>query len=102
MSQVIEILEPLVAQETNREEVVPHSEGGTVTLYEVAKKPKEARSLKGKDEGVVRESEKEREAQPVKNKQSNGRSKSESAKVCGRYDQSPVDLLLQRSNSGGH
>lgn len=103
MSQVIEILEPLVAQETNLEEVVPQSGGGTVTLYEVPKTPKEPCSLKGAGEGEgERESKKEREAQPVKNKPCNGRSKSEPPKECDRYDRSPDDLLLERSTSGGH
>ncbi|KAH6821430.1 Protein kinase superfamily protein [Perilla frutescens var. hirtella] len=90
MSQVIEILEPLVAQETDREDLVPQNGGGSVTLYEVRKTPKEQSPLK---------SESEREAQgPAKN----GRSKSEPPKECDRYDQSPDDLLLERSTSDGH
>ncbi|XP_042042276.1 probable serine/threonine-protein kinase PBL17 isoform X1 [Salvia splendens] len=88
MSQVIEILEPLVAQETNRGEMVPSNEGGGVTLYEVPKTPKEQSFPKGKSE---------REVQPPK---SNGRSKSEPPKECDLYDQSPEELHLERSNSG--
>lgn len=91
MSQVIEILEPLVAQETNREEIVPSNGGGSVTLYEVPKRPKEKSLPKG-------ESGSEREAQPAKN----GRSKSEPPKECNRYYESPDDLPLERSTSGGH
>ncbi|KAG6386629.1 hypothetical protein SASPL_151797 [Salvia splendens] len=90
MSQVIEILEPLVAQETNRGEMVPSNGGGGVTLYEVPKTPKEQSFPKGK-------SESEREVQPPK---SNGRSKSEPPKECDLYDQSPEELVFERSNSG--
>lgn len=94
MSQVIEILEPLVTQEVRREEMILQNGGGSVTLYEVPKNlpetPKERNPLK---------SESDREAQPVKNKLGNGRSKSEPPKECDLYDPSPDDLLLERSAS---
>lgn len=41
MSQVIEILEPLVAQETSLEDAVQCSGSGSVTLYEVPKNPRD-------------------------------------------------------------
>lgn len=93
MSQVIEILEPLVAQETNREETIPQEGGGSVTLYEVPKTPKE-------EPGPLK-SESTREEETVKNKLGNARSKSEPPKECDLYDQSPDDLQLERSTSDG-
>lgn len=37
MTQVIEILEPLVAQERSHEETIPQCASGSITLYEVPK-----------------------------------------------------------------
>ncbi|GFP82162.1 serine/threonine-protein kinase at5g01020 [Phtheirospermum japonicum] len=95
MSQVIEILEPLVTHELSREEVSLQNGGGCVTLYEVPKM--ESNGLK---------SESGREAEPVKNinsnnnnKQWNGRSKSEPPKECDLYDVSPDDVQIERSSS---
>lgn len=37
MTQVIDILEPLVAQEMSHEETIPQCGSGSITLYEVPK-----------------------------------------------------------------
>ncbi|KAK6126660.1 hypothetical protein DH2020_039607 [Rehmannia glutinosa] len=97
MSQVIEILEPLVTQEVSRENVVLQNGGGSVTLYEVPKSvsenPKEKNPLKS-------ESERD-EGEAVKSKQGNGRSKSEPPKECDLYEPSPDALQVERSSSDG-
>ncbi|KAK6152118.1 hypothetical protein DH2020_014753 [Rehmannia glutinosa] len=97
MSQVIEILEPLVTQEVSRENVVLQNGGGSVTLYEVPKSvsenPKEKNPLKS-------ESERD-EGEAVKSKQGNGRSKSEPPKECDLYEPSPDALQVERSSSNG-
>ncbi|PIN04900.1 Serine/threonine protein kinase [Handroanthus impetiginosus] len=84
MSQVIEILEPLVTQELSRERTIPQSGGSSVTLYEVPKSlpdtPKERNQLK---------SESDREAERVKSKQSGGRSKSVPPKERDSFKPSP-------------
>ncbi|KAL7092496.1 hypothetical protein ACP275_12G167700 [Erythranthe tilingii] len=97
MSQVIEILEPLVNQETNEEEaVLLQNGGGSVTLYELRKCPPEE-TKKESDPSVKNESE--REGETPKN---NGRSKSEPPKECDLYDlPSPDALMVERSSSNG-
>ncbi|KAL0426710.1 UNVERIFIED_CONTAM: putative serine/threonine-protein kinase PBL17 [Sesamum latifolium] len=93
MSQVIEILEPLVTQEASHEDAALQNGSGCVTLYEVPKRlpdtPNERDRLK---------SESEREAVPVKIKPGNARSKSEPPKECDLYP-SPDAVVVERSSS---
>lgn len=102
MSQVIEILEPLVVQESSPEEAILQNGGGSVTLYEARKSLPET----PKEKTNALKSESGREAEPVKsnnnNKQGNGRSKSEPPKECDLYDvPSPDALHVERSSSNG-
>lgn len=84
MAQVIEILIPLVAQETTREESISLSQGGCITLYEVPKNLSDTPKEKDRSRG--------RESQP------NGRSKSEVPKEC-RGVPRPLPLPVERSQS---
>ncbi|CAA0836928.1 Protein kinase superfamily protein [Striga hermonthica] len=79
MSQVIEILEPLVAHELRLEDVGPPNGGWCVTLYEVPKSVENNTSNN--------------------NKQGNGRSKSEPPKECEIYEPSLEVSKVERSMS---
>ncbi|KAL6508477.1 putative serine/threonine-protein kinase pbl17 [Orobanche hederae] len=101
MSQVIEILEPLVTHRLSREDdaSLQNGCGGCVTLYEVPK----CQALNSS------KIEREREGGPVNNnnndsnnnKQENGRSKSEPPKECDLYVPCSDDLHVERSLSDG-
>lgn len=79
MSQVIEILEPLVAQETSLEDAIQCSGSGSVTLYEVPKNPRDNTKETSRKE--------------------NGKCKSELPKESDLYAPDPV--LVERSFSSG-
>ncbi|KAI3443469.1 hypothetical protein Pfo_000134 [Paulownia fortunei] len=96
MSQVIEILEPLVTQEMSRVEVIQQSGGGSITLYEVSKNLPDTPKERNRNQ---LKSESEREAEAVKNQEANGRSKSELPKECDLYDPSPDALPVETSPS---
>lgn len=83
MTQVIEILDPLVALEKSREEVILQGGGGCVTLYEVPKTLPHTPQEKSRDHLSC---DSQREA----NQQANGRSKSELPKECDFHDPSSV------------
>ncbi|KAL8488241.1 hypothetical protein ACS0TY_024045 [Phlomoides rotata] len=91
MCQVIEILDPLVTQETSLEEEIQRSGSGSITLYEVPKNPKETsrnelESGSGRDGRVVF---------------SNGRCKSELPKESNHYAPSLDAVPIERSLSSG-
>ncbi|KAL0344957.1 UNVERIFIED_CONTAM: putative serine/threonine-protein kinase PBL17 [Sesamum radiatum] len=86
MSQVIEILEPLVTQEASHEEAALQNGSGCVTLYEVPKRLPDTPN------------EREERAVPVKIKPGNARSKSEPPKECDLYP-SPDAVVVERSSS---
>lgn len=98
MSQVIEILEPLVTQEMSREEAIQQSGGGSITLYEVPKNLPD--TPKGRNRNQLK-SESAREIEPIKNQQANLRSKSELPKECDFDDPSPDAVPVERSPSSG-
>lgn len=94
MSQVIEILEPLVTQESSLEEAIQHNGSGSITLYEVPKKDRNNSKETSRDElesggGVVR------------NQQANGRCKSELPKESDIYAPSLDAVPVERSLSSG-
>lgn len=94
MSQVVEILEALQTRGSQEERIL-QSGSGSVTLYEVPKETSEGSTEKRQNELKC---DSERNAEPQKNKQSNGRSKSEPPKECDLYD--PPDFGLdERSDS---
>lgn len=82
MSQVIEILEPLVNQEVTREGSIALSSGGSVTLYEVPKSMPET-------PGTRTRSESGRGIECENNKQLNGRCNSEPPKKFELFDPCP-------------
>ncbi|XP_073285410.1 probable serine/threonine-protein kinase PBL17 [Primulina huaijiensis] len=87
MSQVIEILEPLVTQEANEDETILLNGGACVTLYEVPKKLAETPMGKKAD---ITKSESHRETEHAKGKHVNGRSKSEPPKedfLCSSFQE---------------
>ncbi|KZV18266.1 serine/threonine-protein kinase [Dorcoceras hygrometricum] len=86
MSQVIEILEPLVTQEANGEETILLN-GGSLTLYEVPNKLTDTPIGKELD-GT--KSESHRETDFAKDKRVNGRSKSDPPKenfLCSSFEE---------------
>ncbi|KAG8373912.1 hypothetical protein BUALT_Bualt11G0074600 [Buddleja alternifolia] len=87
MSQVIEILEPLVTQEMSREEVTLQNGGGSLTLYEVPKSLPDNETKRN-----TLKSESERAGEAGKSEKVTGRSKSEPPKECDLYDPSPDGL----------
>lgn len=88
MSQVVEILESLLAQEVEPEDTMLQNGSGVITLYECPK---------GKNEPQTENrSKRERESSIGKtNKPGNGRSKSEPPKECHLYSPSPDQRLIE-------
>ncbi|CAA0842176.1 Protein kinase superfamily protein [Striga hermonthica] len=96
MSQVIDILEPLVAHELRLEDVDPPSGGGSVTLYEVPKGHNTMNEDSGPQNGPKHVKDNNISSN---NKQGNGRSKSEPPKECDLYEPSLESLQIERSVS---
>lgn len=87
MSQVVEILETLQTRGGAQEEALLQSGSSSVTLYELQKGMSDSSVDKKRNELKC---ESERNAgEPQKNKQSNGRSRSEPPKECDLYSPSP-------------